>query len=454
MKILLIRPKPSPETIGLQHLMVCEPLELEYLCGAVADLPCDTRIVDMILEKKSIATVIEEEKPDIVGITAYITHIPVVRDYCRQVKEQLPRCLTVVGGVHAEVVPEDFDDPSIDIVVSANGIETFRDIVKAVLAKDDPSNITGVWHRGEPKCRKAAAFGGYRPDRSKVARYRPQYYYLFHKPCALIKTSFGCPYQCNFCFCRHVTDGQYFERPIADVIDELRSISERDVYIVDDNFLVSRDRVVQFCDELQAAGLDKKFLIYGRADFIAANEDVIRRFARLGLRAVIVGLESCNTDELDAYNKRSDSGCNEAAVQILARCGVDCYGTLILGIDWTDDDFNSLSAWLRRMGLVYVNLQPFTPLPGTERFSEYSERLRTSRAKHEKWDLAHLVVEPTGMSVRRYYWNILKVYYRVSMRAGNLLGLSRKYGLRENLKLLAGSLRVSWQYLRKAVIGS
>ncbi len=31
MNVLLIRIKPHKETIGLQHVMICEPLELEYL---------------------------------------------------------------------------------------------------------------------------------------------------------------------------------------------------------------------------------------------------------------------------------------------------------------------------------------------------------------------------------------------------------------------------------------
>jgi hypothetical protein len=31
MKILFVRPKPSKETIGLQHVMIVEPLELEVL---------------------------------------------------------------------------------------------------------------------------------------------------------------------------------------------------------------------------------------------------------------------------------------------------------------------------------------------------------------------------------------------------------------------------------------
>ena len=35
MRILLVRPQPAKKTIGLQEVMICEPLELEYL-GAYA----------------------------------------------------------------------------------------------------------------------------------------------------------------------------------------------------------------------------------------------------------------------------------------------------------------------------------------------------------------------------------------------------------------------------------
>ncbi len=35
--VLLIRPKPHNETIGLQHVMVVEPLELEYLLGNIPE---------------------------------------------------------------------------------------------------------------------------------------------------------------------------------------------------------------------------------------------------------------------------------------------------------------------------------------------------------------------------------------------------------------------------------
>ena len=33
-------------------------------------------------------------------------------------------------------------------------------------------------------------------------------------------------------------------------------------------------------------------------------------------------------------------------------------------------------------------------------------------------DLAHLVLKPTAMSIRQYYWEIIKLYYKVTMEPG------------------------------------
>jgi radical SAM superfamily enzyme YgiQ (UPF0313 family) len=57
---------------------------------------------------------------------------------------------------------------------------------------------------------------------------------------ALLKTAFGCPYSCNFCFCRKITGGKYIERDLGDVLNEIENISEKHIYIVDDDFLFSR----------------------------------------------------------------------------------------------------------------------------------------------------------------------------------------------------------------------
>ena len=117
MKILLVRPRPHKETIGLQHVMICEPLELEYLAGNILGVlseQVEAVIYDMILEKESFKSILLREKPELVMFTGYITHVGTIKEMAEAVKKLLPDAVTAVGGVHAEVVGDDFKSPFID----------------------------------------------------------------------------------------------------------------------------------------------------------------------------------------------------------------------------------------------------------------------------------------------------------------------------------------------------
>lgn len=450
MNIMLVRPRPEQETIGLQKVMICEPLELEYIGAYIKMLGHQVIIIDMIIERKPLTYFINKHRPDVVGITGYIAHVNRIKEYAQEIKSISKDSKVIVGGVHAEVVPEDFASPFIDYVIKANGLRTFGEIVSALHAGTSTDDIKGVWNN-HLECIKETSFDYPHPDRSLTKGYRNQYYYMFHNPCALIKTSYGCPYQCRFCFCREITGGKYFYRDMQDILEELKSIPEKEIYIVDDDFLVDRTRLLEFCRHLEEQNIRKKYLIYGRADFIAANEDVIKEFAAKGLRAVIVGLESGNEEELKKYNKNSSVQINEKAIEILNKYHVECYGTFILGVDWDKRDFDNLYKWIQKLGIKFINLQPFTPLPGTEPFGEYQDQLLIPREEYEKWDLAHLVVKPSKMSIRAYYFNILKVYYKVTMHPKNVWKMIKQYGIWENLKLSMGASSITWQYLIKVL---
>lgn len=448
MKILLIRPRPHKETIGLQNVMICEPLELEYVSSFLSSYGHSVTIVDMIIEKRDVGYFVKKHTPDLVGITGYIAHVNVIKNYAAKIKSIHKDIKIAVGGVHAEVCPEDFIDDNIDYILQANALDAFLSI-----AEGHP-DMKNIWETSNvTKGIKKSTFCYPHPDRSKVSKYRKHYYYMFHRNCTLIKTSFGCPYKCSFCFCREVTDNQYFTRSIEDVIQELKSIDEREIYIVDDNFLFNPNRINQFCDLLEKEDIRKKYLVYGRADFIAANEDTIARFKKNGLRAVIVGLESCDDNQLTGYNKKSSSRINEEAVEILSKYDIECYGTFILGIDWGKNDFENLYKWIRKLGIKFVNLQPFTPLPGTGMFELYQDRLIVPREDYEKWDMAHLVLRPEKISVRKYYWYMILLYYRTMVNPGNSLYMIRKYGLKDTLKLSIGASKVNLQYISKLIKG-
>lgn len=449
MNILLIRPRPHRETIGLQHVMICEPLELEYLAGNIKRPDAQVEIIDMIIEREPLEYFIQKYQPDVVGMGGYITHVNVIKAYAATIKRLRPECKVVVGGVHAEVVPQDFVSKEIDFIIETNGIKTFNALLNDLENKD----LEGTYREGK-KSGQETSFQYKFPARDKVNKYRDKYYYMFHNPCALIKTSYGCPYNCSFCFCKEITRGKYFTREISSVIAELKEIPEKEIYIVDDDFLFSQERILEFCRELKKNNIEKNFLVYGRADFIANNEEVIKVFQAHGLQAVIVGLESCREEDLNKYNKKTSLRENEKAIAILKKYQVEIYGTLILPMDFSKKDFKNLHNWLKSQGLIFVNLQPLTPLEGTAIYQSYTQDFIIKKEEFEKWDLAHLVLKPSAMSIRQYYWEIVKLYYKVTMQPGNVLKIIKKYGLQDVLKLSWGSSMVTIQYLKKMIRGA
>lgn len=451
MNILLIRPEPHKDTIGLQNLMVCEPLELEYIASNIRQHGHKSVIIDMILEKKELTYFIEKYRPQAVGITGYIAHVNVIKKYAEEIKAFDPAIKVLVGGVHAEVNPEDFESEYIDYIIRANGLKTVTEILDRLEHKRVVEDLPCIYSRNGERPLKETRFPYAFPDRSKVNRYRSRYYYMFHRNCSLIKTSFGCPYQCAFCFCRQITDGNYFTRDLEDIIAELKTIREKEIYIVDDDFLVNKDRILQFIKLLSRNHIKKRYLIYGRADFIAENEDVIRAFKKAGLRAVIVGLESCDSKELKDYHKMTQVAVNEKAVGILKKYDVECYGTFITGIDWKKEDFKALENWIKKLGIVFVNLQPLTPLRGTELYEKYKKDFIVREDEYEKWDLAHLVVKPTNISIRKYYFYTMMMYYHIMVNPKSALYMIRKYGIKDTLKLSFGAFKVNVQYLKKLI---
>ena len=480
--------------------MICEPLELEYLVGNIDKTKASVKIIDMILEKKPIEFFINKYKPHIVGMTAYITHVGAVKEMARKIKCLSNKTITVVGGVHAEVVPEDFTSKYIDYIICSNPVETFNKIIDRVRAgvdtkevdetyiksndhqprlasccRDtkeagetyiksndhqaylasrcgDAKEIDGIYVKGKKHIR-SSSYNILPPDRSSVKKYRKKYYYMFHNPCALIKTSLGCPYTCSFCFCKEITGGKYFARKIDEVMKELKSIKEREIYIVDDDFLFNEDRLNLFCDELERRNIHKRFLVYGRADFIASHEKVIGRLSRHGLSAVIVGVESVREKDLKDFNKRSSLENNEKAIRILQKYGIELYATMILQPDFTKKDFKQIEDYIIGLNVSFVNLQPLTPLPGTEIYDDYKDKILVSRKDYAMWDLAHIVLEPEHMSIRQYYYQIIKTYARIVLRPNNIIKMLKKYGIKEVAKMWWGSQFVSLQYIGKIIRG-
>ncbi|MET0391531.1 MAG: radical SAM protein [Chitinophagaceae bacterium] len=457
MKILLIRPPVPPHTIGLKHIMICEPLELEYAAAAIPP-EHEVQIMDMIIEK-GLEKRLRKFKPDIVGTSCYITGVNEVIRICRKTKLWNPACVTIAGGVQASQVPEDFADPAIDCIVRGDGTTLMPEIIQAIENGRSLRNIAGLAFPvgpGEVELTEGKAYMPKADDlplprRELVAHLRHHYYYLQHQPVATMKTTWGCWYKCNFCYTWRITDGLPYSRSPESIVKELEQIESEDVYIVDDIFLINKSRLRKLADLMKERNIRKKFLIYARADFISENEEIVAEWSELGLSAVFIGLEAATNSELDSMHKESTVNYNREAVAMLKKYNIDTYGSLIPNPEYSKEDWERLWQFIEETGLYYVNISPLTPLPGTLIWNEYKDQAIVPREAHGLWDLSHSVL-PTKMPLKQYYRQLLRLYART------ILNLSRAKKTTQRtlpsvwslkyFRMMLGAMKIGRQFLR------
>ena len=418
MRVLLVRPPVPPQTMGLKHVMICEPLELEYVAAGLAGH--EVEIMDLILER-GFTRRLARFRPDVVGTSCYITGVNEAVRLCREVKRWNPGCVTVVGGVHAARAPEDFADDAVDCIALGDGTTTMPRILDCLREGRSLADVPGLALPGKDGLSFTPA-APYMPDpdtlpfprRDLTQHLRHRYYYLFHRPVALLKTVWGCWYHCNFCYTWRITAGIPYTRSPESIVEELAGIDEEDVYIVDDIFLIKPERLRRIADLIRARGIRKKYLVYARTDFVATHEDVIAEWASLGLTAVFMGLEATTDQELDKLGKGSSVDYNRRAIAVLRRHGVDTYASLITQPDYGPEDWERLWQFIQETGLYYVNISPLTPLPDTTLWKECGGRLTVSRHAHSLFDLSHILL-PTRVPLRQYYRSLLWLYMRTCL---------------------------------------
>jgi radical SAM superfamily enzyme YgiQ (UPF0313 family) len=442
MKILLVQPAKALLTIGGEDVFLYEPLALEYVAAGVA-ADHEVQILDMRLGG-NLQDTLERYRPDIVGITAYTVHVNVVRKLCHQIKTWNSQVLTVVGGHHATLMPEDFRSPFIDLVVIGEGVLPFREIVEHFETGKDFHGIAGIafptghgMARTEPRPMPeldALPF----PDRTPTAACRPHYYSEWMKPLASMRTSKGCPYRCSFCALWKLTGGRYLRRKPEKIVEELATIGEPFVFFADDESLVDAPRMRTLAELIRDAGIKKRYFLYGRSDTIARNPGLLALWRSIGLERVFVGFEFFREEDLTFIHKGSTATDNEAAARILTDLGIEVYASFIVRPDFMKEDFAAFGPYCRKLGLRFASFAVLTPLPGTDLYEEVRDQLITRN--YDFFDFIHTLL-PTALPLEQFY----EEYYGLYQRAIPLhkqLSLLAKLPLKEIPSALARSRRV------------
>lgn len=410
MRVLLIQPPLSDEMISLGIL---EPLGLEVLAGALDGHEVeilDMRVDDGLEEK------LQAFDPDVVGITAVSVEASNARKVAGGVKAFDSGIDVIVGGHHATMIPEDFRMPPVDVVVMGAGYHTFGEVLDALAEGGDLTQVSnllvadgGQWIRTEREPITDVENMPI-PDREATRPYRRDYRLLGSPlPVALLVTSLGCPYRCDFCGCWKMHEGHYHERTIKDIVEDLKRIEEKQVFFGDDNTLCRPKRARKLCRAISENGIDKLYTGYARADTIAQNPDLIREWKQVGLSGLVVGYEGICDRQLDEFNKKSELKTNEEAFRILDENGIMNLAHFVVTQDFQKEDFEALYRYVEKWDLTLPFFTVLTPLPGTELWKRKKHQIRDDT--YNRFDLAHNVL-PAQMGEEKFARHYAQLYRR------------------------------------------
>lgn len=373
MKVLLIWPCARNEVLGWGTLgAVAEPLALEYVGAGARALGHEVKILDLRLHPGGLDAILTSFTPDIAGVTGFSMHVLPAIAACRQVKAKLPGCKTVAGGHHATLLPEDYFDPAIDSVVCGEGVRPFQQLLSN-LESHTVSPIPGIWQRN--------AAGGYDwggdqepfaiddlplPDRSLTAEDRAGYFIDIMAPVALVRTSVGCPYRCNFCSLWRIMDGRYHKRSVEQVVDEIASVREEWIFLVDDEPFIDGKRMLRIAQELKARGIYKRYFAYCRIDSLLRETAALQAWKDVGLDRLFIGIEAISDDGLLEFSKKLQASQVEQGIRACRELGILVWGQFIVRPDFTRQDFKQLARFIEHHRIDYPSFTILTPIPGTD----------------------------------------------------------------------------------------
>ncbi len=430
MKILLINPPCGTRTIGLKNLTKIEPLNLELL-GAMVKGRHEVRLVDMEVAPKDLSRILVDFKPDIAGVTSEVVHVETAKQALRLVRLSAPDCLTVVGGHHPTVWPQDFLDPVIDLIVRGEGTETFAEICDARAdGATSFSHIDGLMIRDgdrlvatAPRPLPLTLDHQPMPDRSLTGNYRSRYYYLWEKRIAAVRSSVGCSFPCVFCSPRIYSNGGFIARSPELLIEEIAGLEEDFIYLCDDHAFHDPGRMHKLADMLLSAGIKKRYFTYARVDSIVENRELFALWARAGLQLVMSGLESLDYEALKRTGKRVEKGQDIEALDILKDLGIGMSAGFLVEDNFTPGDFALIDDFVKQHpAIILTEYTPLTPLPGTVLHRKVEKDIITQ--DRQFYDLQHFLL-PTRTPAKKLYAMMRAAYGRVVLRVIVRAGLWR-----------------------------
>jgi radical SAM superfamily enzyme YgiQ (UPF0313 family) len=252
----------------------------------------------------------------------------------------------------------------------------------------------------------------------------------------------------------------YRHRPIANVIEELRSIREKWVLVVDDNLIGTTPAHIERAKELFRAMIRAdlgKIWVAQVTINMADDEELLSLAVQAGCQGVFIGFESPTAEGLAEVGKKFNllhARDFRKSVRRIQRHKILVVGSFIMGLDCDGPGIGArIARAARSYGVDVLNALFLTPLPGTRLWDQMhaADRIASNdfprdwkyytlgfpTARYKQFSRADLMGEMDACD--RKFYSVWQVFRRVTgsflKRRRFILSLVGNLSFRKNGRL-------------------
>lgn len=286
---------------------------------------------------------------------------------------------TIIGGIHASMIPEDVVD-DFDQVFVGEAESKILDVLAG--------RITDKIVQGEPLMDM---------DSTPTPNFRllKDHHKVTNKP---IMTSRGCPYDCTFCSVTEMFGRGYRTKSVDRVMEEIRDYGSNHLFFVDDHFVVNKRRTREIVQQLLSRESPIAWSCQLRTE-VSKDKNLVAAMRQAGCRMVYVGFESINPAALQEMHKGQSVVDIKRSIKVFKEAGMNVHGMFMFGTDADRIDcFETTSHFCRASGLTTVQYLALTPLPGTRFYRKIEAEGRLLHKDWQYYDAMHVVFRPKHMT--------------------------------------------------------
>lgn len=355
------------------------PLTLTTLAALVPEeLGAETRLIDEGIEEVAPEAI----EADLVGLTVITGTAMRAYELAGRLRGRgIP---VVLGGPHVTLVPEDAQ-PHADAVVVGYAEESWPELLRDFAA--------GRMRRRYDQRPGLSLAGMPFPRRDLLPRDR----FITDD---VFEATRGCIHKCDFCVVPSAWGQKPYQKPVEEVIADIRQKRARKLIFVDLNLIADRDYAARLFEAL----IPLKVQWYGLATVLLADDAHLLGLAqKSGCKGILIGLESISRENLRDSKKGFNSPERyREVVERLHRHGIALQGCFVFGMDHdTPEVFLETARFAVEARIDLPRFAVVTPFPGTALYHRLESEGRILTRNWELYDGQHVVFQPAQMTVEQ-----------------------------------------------------